>query len=166
MWEISSTGQLISVFSSIVLGAILCVFYDFLRAMRKAGSNSFLAVTAGDIFFFVLSAFCFFLLSLARTDGEIRGYMLLSTLLGFILCRITLSKAVFFIFTTLLKFLFKTGKFISLKIMLICEKIYSFTEHLIIKLKNVIIYIKKCLKKAGKVLYNKKNLSKGRKKMR
>ena len=105
MWEISVNDQVLTFIYSLVLGMMICTFYDILRALRKTGSRSYLSVFIGDIFFWIVSAFVTFIFLLSRTNGEIRGYVLISMLLGFTLWRITLSKPLFYLFVTVIGFL-------------------------------------------------------------
>ena len=104
MWEISIGGQLITGLYSLALGAVLCAFYDIFRAFRKAGADSFISVFIGDIVFWLVSAVAVFLFLIAVTNGEIRGYVILFCIAGFLLYRITIGKAVFFLLCKLLFF--------------------------------------------------------------
>ncbi|MBQ8203434.1 MAG: spore cortex biosynthesis protein YabQ [Clostridia bacterium] len=92
MWEIGVSNQAVTFLLSVLAGIVYCVFYDVLRALRKAGFNSFIATFITDIIYWVIIAFATFLFLLARTNGEIRGYVLLASLLGFVICRATFSK--------------------------------------------------------------------------
>lgn len=98
MWEISVNGQITAVFYSLVLGAALAVFYDIIRALRKSGLDSFIAVFICDVLFFAVSAVTVFIFLVGATNGEIRGYVIFSCAAGFIIYRLTVSKAVFYLF--------------------------------------------------------------------
>lgn len=63
-----------------------------------------MSVFIGDMFFWIVSAFVTFIFLLSRTNGEIRGYVLISMLLGFVIWRITLSKPLFYAFVTVIGF--------------------------------------------------------------
>ena len=94
MWEISVSGQAAAFCYSVVLGAMLGVFYDIIRATRRAGANSFVAVFIGDILFWIISAFAVFIFLMAVTNGEIRGYILFACLIGAVIYFLTLGRPV------------------------------------------------------------------------
>ena len=102
MWEISNSNQIISFLFSMCLGAIFCIIYDVIRAVRKVCLSSFFAITVTDILLWVFYAFVTFIFLIARTDGEIRGYVLIGELLGFVIIRVSISvwvyKAMVFVF--------------------------------------------------------------------
>lgn len=110
MWEISVLSQAATVFLSILLGAVICTFYDLIRATRKAGANSFFAVFIGDIVFWLVSAVVVFLFLVATTNGEIRGYVLLFAVVGFLLYRLTIGRIVFICLSSVLCFSAKCFK--------------------------------------------------------
>ena len=105
MWEISVNDQVLTFIYSLVLGMMICTFYDILRALRKTGSRSYLSVFIGDLLFWIVSAFVTFIFLLSRTNGEIRGYVLISMLLGFTLWRFTLSRPNFYVFVCVMGFI-------------------------------------------------------------
>ncbi|MDO4607750.1 MAG: spore cortex biosynthesis protein YabQ [Clostridia bacterium] len=157
MWEINLSNQIISFFLSICLGAILCGCYDFIRAIRKIGFNSFFTVLLVDILFSVVSAFATFIFLIARTNGEIRGFVLFGELLGFFVFRFTFSNFLFKIFLFLLK---KINNLLN-KLNDIIIQSYVFFEKLS---KKFLLYffailkrVKKGLKNVSKVLYTNNN---------
>ena len=89
---------------SLVLGGVLCLFYDLIRATRSAGMNSAFAVFAGDIIFWLVSAVCVFFFMVALTNGEIRGYIIFSAAAGFLIFRFTVGRLTFFILDLLFCF--------------------------------------------------------------
>lgn len=117
MWEISINDQMLTLLYSLCLGVILCIFYDVFRAFHKAGFNSPIQVFIGDILYCVAAAFVTFLFLLSRTNGEIRGYVLASALIGFIITRLTLSRVTLFLFTKTLMLITGVWRFISLNIL-------------------------------------------------
>lgn len=161
MWEINVVGQAITFALSLALGGVLCTFYDVLRAIRKAGINSFWSVFLTDIIFWVVSAFVTFIFLISRTNGEIRGYVLIGEIFGFVIFRISISKILFSVFLFLLVnvkkiymlmaknfyCLYYKSETIFIKIWLIMVK----------KTKRVGKTIKKLLKNRGKLLYTDNN---------
>lgn len=161
MWEIDLSNQLVTLGFSFCLGCLLCVIYDILRSLRKAGFNSFAAVFISDILFWVFSAFVNFIFLMARTCGEMRGYVAVGELAGFLLFRITVSRIVFpmlcFVFNAFkkihLRFTSAMGS-MCLKIDEILSKTGKYTAK---KFKTTEKSIKKLLKSGAKVLYTNKN---------
>lgn len=95
MWEISNSDQILTVLYSIVMGFGACMFYDIFRAYRAASDCSKISVFFQDIVFWLTQSVCFFLFFFVRTNGEIRGYVLLISAAAFFVCRITLSVVLF-----------------------------------------------------------------------
>ena len=159
MWEINVTNQVFTFLWSMCLGGLLCAIYDILRAMRKAGFDSFAAVFFTDIIFWVLSAFLTFIFLISRTNGEIRGYVLAGMLGGFGLFRISISRLLFpaisFLFINILKIKRLISKFIN--------QFYTRFEALILKIWNSMLKFlksaKKLLKIGHKLLYTNKNIA-------
>lgn len=161
MWEINLNNQFATLIYSLVLGIVLCVFYDILRALRKVGFNSFLAVFMADFLFWVLSAFATFLFLTARTYGEIRGYVLIGELFGFLLARFTVSKLTLpffkFIFVYIKRFFILFDKLLS-AVYLKIDRLFSKIGAFAVKIFNIAVKsIKKLLKNVCKVLYTNKN---------
>lgn len=161
MWEIDLNGQTQTFIYSLCLGALLCLFYDIIRAIRKVWQKSAAAVFFEDLFFWIISAFATFIFLIARTSGEIRGYVLVCELVGFVLCRLTFSRVFFFLIVHFFAFLGKIIAFVNnginvfytkteLGVLIILGKIYVFVKYL---LKSV----KKLLKKLYGLLYTKKS---------
>lgn len=161
MWEISINDQILTLLYSLCLGVILCVYYDIFRAFHKAGFDSPFQVFIGDILYCVTAAFATFLFLLSRTNGEIRGYVLVTALVGFIITRLTLSKLTFFLLTKTLLFIVTTLRFLRLNILrfLIVSGRYTvrFLKNSQKKASDGLKYIKKLLKSIAHLLYTKEN---------
>ena len=158
MWEINNNNQIITFLLSLCLGAICCAIYDIVRALRKVCLNSLLAVTIGDILLWVLYAFLTFIFLIARTNGEIRGYVLICELLGFALFRISVSKFLY----CFLKFFFENINVIIQKSNKIAGYFYIRIECFTYKAVKFIIKIfkraKKLLKNTVQLLYTNKKI--------
>lgn len=159
MWEINLKQQLISFCYSLILGILLCILYDLFKAIRINMKLKFICIFISDVLYFIISAFLTFLILLALTNGEIRAFILIGELLGFILCRISISKISYLIFSLIIKAIYKVKKTIyncfygayDIVIdffILLFNKIYIFLK---IALKN----IKKLLKYLYGMLYTK-----------
>ncbi len=162
MWEIGVGDQLLTFLYSLILGGIFCVFYDAFRAIRKWTLNSYIAVFITDILFWVVLALVTFIFLIARTNGEVRGYVLTAQLLGFIACRFTLSRLSFPLFKIIFGFISGLLKKISVGIAVFCsatERVLNFINEFIQKiLKSAGQTLKKLLKNARKVLYTNENM--------
>lgn len=164
MWEINVGNQFATLAFSMCLGCILCAVYDVLRASRKAGFNSFFTVFVTDILFWILSAFTTFIFLIARTNGEIRGYVLISELVGFAVFRFTVSRFIFLIFTFIFKAIQKLNSCFNKGF----EFLYTKTDSIILKIcnftsknfKRAVKSIKKLLKSRRKMLYTNENNTK------
>lgn len=154
MWEIGVSNQVFTFLLSILLGFVFCILYDFLRSIRKAGFNSYIATLITDIIYWVIIAFVTFLFLLARTNGEIRGYVLISALLGFIAFRLTLSKLLFGTLCFVMRFTVKVVRFIHNAFYRFFDEISNrFTVVLVKIIKSLRLTLKK-LKKLLKYRYS------------
>ena len=78
-----------------LFGMVVGVYYTGFKLLRYFIHYSRWAVFFQDIFFFVTSAVGTFMLLMNVTDGEVRGYMLLAMLLGFLVYYVTLGVPIF-----------------------------------------------------------------------
>lgn len=115
MWEISLVQQIISIEYSALLGFCLSIFYDTLKAVRKTFNSSKLFIFFQDIFFWIVSFAFTFLLLMARTNGELRGFIVISIFVGFIIYRITVSRYILKFFIFILTKIAKLSEWISRK---------------------------------------------------
>ncbi len=107
MWEITIKSQLTSFFCALVVGILLSVFFDFFRTLRKCIIHKKITVFIEDIIFFIIATFITFMLLMARCNGEVRAYVLISIIAGFFVYRITLSKLLFPVAAWLLNYFLK-----------------------------------------------------------
>ncbi len=158
MWEISNFNQTITFLLSVCVGGLFCALYDIIRAARKVCLNSFWAVQFTDILLWTVYAIVTFIFLISRTNGEIRGYVLVGEAAGFGLFRVSLSRLLFPTF----KFIFLTASKISKRISRFLNKFYIKFESLILKLCKSIFKIsksaKKLLKNVCRLLYTNKNI--------
>lgn len=102
MWEIDLEGQIVTFLFSLLTGAVFCLVYDVFRVLRHKSYVTGAVLTVIDILYFLLLAvfdFCFFL---ARSNGEIRGFVLIGQLMGFWLCRKSLSRVFYLLLMALI----------------------------------------------------------------
>jgi hypothetical protein len=83
----SVTKQTELFFVSIVIGAALGILFDATRLLRiiirKAGGAFFCTLT--DTLFMLFSAFCIFVFSAESARGQVRFFIVLGALIGFVL---------------------------------------------------------------------------------
>lgn len=103
MWEISSYSQYICFLYSLVLGVSLGIVYDLFKLDRLLFKRSKIFLFFSDILFWLISAFLIFTFCVIFSNGQIRGYIVLGTLLGFVIYRLTLSKLIFLLVNPLKK---------------------------------------------------------------
>lgn len=94
MWEISNPLQAGAFLAAVALGAALCLLYDLFRLDRLIFRRSTAAVVFADVLFWIIAAFAVFCLLLMTTNGQIRGFVLLAVLLGFVIWRLTASRLI------------------------------------------------------------------------
>ena len=145
MWEISNSSQLEGFLLSMILGAFFGVFYDIFRASRMVKQASYVVVFIQDIIYFLIISFITFLFFLSITYGQIRFYILLGILLGFLLYLFTISP----LFLKLISFVFKT---IFTVIRLIIDKFYKLFDFLEENIKKFLIKFLNCSKKTLKMV--------------
>ncbi len=157
MWEIDVANQAVTFLFSLCLGGLFCAFYDIIRACHKAGFDSFLAVFITDIIFWIIYAFTTFVFLIARTNGEIRAYVIFGELTGFFLFRVSFSKILF----PALSFVFTKTAQISRKVSKSINLFYIKIESLLLKIcqgiMKILKSVKKLLKNRLKLLYTNKN---------
>lgn len=136
MWEISSSSQYTCFIYSMILGVELGLIYDFFKIDRIVFKRKSFFVFLQDILFWLIAAFEFFSFSVVFSNGQIRGYLLLGSILGFFIYRLTFSKIINLIIIPL-----KRLKNILKKFYLnFINKIVYYTENITNKVK---IFIKK-----------------------
>ena len=154
MWELNSSFQLISTAWAVLIGAVFCLFYDFLRAFRKVKYCGAVRIFFEDVCFsafFGITVFCYLL---ATTNGEVRGYVLFGLAVGFIISRLTVSvfflKLLVWLFSAFLRVFRKVSPFIYGlfdRFLGLCAKIC----------KKCLQTAKKLLKKSKRMLYTNKS---------
>ncbi len=159
MWEINNYNQLITFFLSCCLGAICCTVYDIVRALRKVGFNSFWAITVGDILLWILYAFITFIFLIARTNGEMRGYVILGEFIGFVLFHISLSKLLFPLFSFVFEKVTAANRIICKSLYSVYMRIESFVLKMFMCIVKIFKSVKKVLKNALGLLYTNKNIT-------
>ncbi len=92
--EIYVADQTMLFLQSMLLGAVLGVFYDVFRITRIAIKTPSVVIFAEDLVFFFVSAVISFCFMLSINDGQVRAFILLGELLGFTLYYFTVGMLV------------------------------------------------------------------------
>ncbi len=158
MWEIDLTEQVYTLLLSLLTGVVFCLVFDACNLVISRFKLKPSAVFLLDVLGFALIGFFDFCFFLARSNGEIRGYVLLGQLLGFILCRATVSK----ILSLFISLAFKSLEtvFLAIKKVVLRPILTSVKKILIFfnKLKEKYsVFRKKRLKKPNELVYTKEN---------
>ena len=109
MWEINLNLQIEGFLWSAVFGVAFCIVFDILNIISQNLNFSKPVIFFVDIVYFTVVAFVSFCLFLAFCCGEIRAFIFVGEMLGFFLCKKTLSKIytpIIFILLSLTKRLF------------------------------------------------------------
>ena len=161
MWEISVNSQILTFLYSLAFGAVLSLFFDIISTAAVTVSKSRAALFISDIFFWALSAFAVFIFLISRTNGEIRGYVLFSCAIGFMLYRATLRRIIFpvlkLLFSLVRRGYLKTASLLAR----FCDGFEQISGGITAKLKEilreVLKRVKKLLKSVFGMLYTDKN---------
>ena len=147
MGHIDVAFQTYTFLLSLCLGAAFCIFYDFLRAVRKFTLNGTVATFISDVLFWLISGLATYCFLLLTVKGQVRLFVIVGIFLAFFLFRITLSKLVLAIFIKVLTIfdiiLHMSSKFAS-RILSTINKSF----------KKLVFTCKKLLQRMAKLLYN------------
>lgn len=158
------SGDVITLLLSMLLGVVFCLFYDIFRILRIAVRCSVSSIFFQDIIFFIFTALLTFSIMLVRTYGEIRWFILIGELSGFILCRFSISRLLISISEQIIKGV----RAVILVINKIIAPIKKLLSYLMSKVKSFSSNLQKKAAKISKcilkylygILYNKLNKQK------
>lgn len=154
MGEVYVADQTVSFLLSIGLGAVCCLLYDIVRIIHFFRVKKWLSTFIIDILYFVIVSFLTYCFLFFRCVGQVRLFVLIGQLFGFVICRNTLSVIFMKIWMFILK---KVGKFLRFT-KKICRRIFNMIEKELKKglilLKKIISAVKKYLKQSSVVVYN------------
>lgn len=101
------TSQMTIFLYSILLGSILCLIFDGFRVLNAVLKINLKRIFFEDVFYFILSALITFTYILVVNMGEIRFYIILGEIIGWIIYRISIGKFVYKAALNAVKFLIK-----------------------------------------------------------
>ncbi len=98
------TEQLIFFVKSIFLGVFVGLFFDFFKILRLIKKHTNVLVLVEDILFFFVTAVLTYCFMVDVSFGQIRFFIILGQIIGFILYKICFSNVVvkFFVFVVLI----------------------------------------------------------------
>lgn len=137
---------------SVVMGAALGVVYDCFRVVRillppAAGSKS---VAVSDIIFWLIYGFCIFCYAAAFGRGQVRFFIILGSLAGFVLYIFTVGNLITGVIRRIVTAFYR-----------ILHKVYSSTiEPLVKSLKNICQKVLRIFVQIYKKITNKKEVQK------
>lgn len=100
---ISLSQQYTAFFYSLVIGVGLGVVYDIFRITRLLFPKSFFLTFFQDILFWIISLVVTFFFSLVYNNGELRLYIIIAEILGFLAYYFTFGRVVFWLFRSTFK---------------------------------------------------------------
>lgn len=162
MYSVPQNQQLLIFLASIGLGFALGILYDVLRTIRLTIWRSKASIIIFDILYFIIVGFVSFLFILAMNKGEVRLYIPLGEVIGWLFYYLSFGLVAIRITDVLVKFirwLFSLiFKIISFPFKLIFRLISGLLRRLLrhlIKIKKFLLKIvKKLLQKARIYVYN------------
>lgn len=147
MGYIDVTAQAVTFLLSVVLGVLLCLLYDFFRALNRSYIKGFFEVIVCDLLFWVASAFITYCFLIVFCQGMVRGFVLFGEALGAIATRLTFSRF----------FIIGLERFFSI-ISKIFKAIVSFARKMTTPFKKIFkkmqLSVKKVLQPKAILLYN------------
>jgi spore cortex biosynthesis protein YabQ len=93
--------------TTVVVGVVVGLFYDFFRVLRKTAPHGYLAVQLEDLFFWLAVTVLVFYYMLHRNYGEIRFFSLLGMGVGVVLYFVTVSRFIVKISVAIVEYLKK-----------------------------------------------------------
>ncbi len=102
MWEIDLLDQLTAFFLSILIGLFLGLVFYTLTAFYKAFCITGLWQIVSDVVFFAFAGFLTFCFLLITTNGELRAFVLVGELIGFLLFKVLFSRVLCFLLELIL----------------------------------------------------------------
>lgn len=159
---ISIEGQTLTFLLSMVMGMVLCVIFDVFRIIRIMIKPTVLSALWQDVLFWLIAAVLTYCLLLVQCSGEIRGFVLFGELIGFVLCRMTVSALLIRVASAVIKAIKICLSAIRRAIVIpIIEKVKLFGQQLLKILKffkKVSQNLKNHLNFKRKVKYNEKSI--------
>ncbi len=164
----SFSEQILTFVIGLGMGVIICLLYDVFRIIRLGRRCGRISIFVQDMAFWVISALLTFFLLMARCEGELRIYVFMAEIIGFIICRVTISRLIMKISDIIVRFFKRIIRFIGRKFW---RPIRAFANKAGIKISikmrsllsnilNIVNKAKKGLKERSALLYNQHKIKK------
>lgn len=148
-----------------VLGVFLGIVYDFLRVLRIVKKHNKTAVFIEDTFYTIFFALALFIYSTENARGQLRLFILIGALLGFLLYIFTVELVVVKIIRVIVTAIYKVLSFIYKKISkpikhilsIFAQTIKNKFVHIVLTFKKSLFNKRKSLIKRRAIMYNKHN---------
>ena len=108
---------------SVALGALLCAVYDVFRIIRIAFGAKQIAVFVEDMVFSLIALILTFVFVITFNNGEVRFFVLIGELLGFIVYYFTVGRAVMLLSKAIINLVKKIFSFIYTPFVKVCKVI-------------------------------------------
>lgn len=108
--------------SSVLIGSIMGIIFDFFRALRRKGRTKNIVVYVQDIVFWLIVAVIIITSSFVLNNGDLRGYMLVGYLLGALLYMLILSNYIKSLFIIIMNFFEKIFNLILKPLNILLQK--------------------------------------------
>ncbi len=122
--EYTHITDITSMLQALLAGAVMGVYYDIFRFVRRIFKFAPISVALQDVLFWITSAICIFFVCIKLNAGFIRIYFVIFVMVGWLCYFMTAGKFIFKIFDGIIKVfnrIFNTFKRVFIKIL---EKIY------------------------------------------
>ncbi len=93
-YQVDLGSQYYTTLSALLVGAALCLIYDFFRIIRMLRRWSSVSVFFQDVLYWIIVSIAVYGMLLVCCNGVARFYPIASALCGFLVCRLTLSRLV------------------------------------------------------------------------
>lgn len=102
--EITLSSQVAVFLGALALGAVLSLLYDVFRVFDVLLVYNFKRIFFEDVSYLILCAIVTFTYMLITSMGELRGYILIGELIGWIACRASIGRLSYKFALTITKF--------------------------------------------------------------
>ena len=153
--EVNAAGQVASFWIAAAVGVALCLLYDLLRIIRSLKRPGYTAAFVQDVLWSAVAAMITYIVMLVECSGAVRFYIFAGEALGFLACRLTLSRAVMFLSQPAIKALKSVYKFLKTKIISpLAAFVSKIAAFIFGHAKKIPIFLKKHLKRIMQLVYN------------
>lgn len=154
MWEIDLANQLSTFFLSVPLGFMLGALFYALEGTGLTSNRQKIRRFIWDIIFFIFAGFATYCFLLIRSKGEIRGFVLVGELIGFLIYKKLFGRITAIALGWLVSLLKSFVEAVFRPIVQIVCLMCAFIKKIF---KKVNIFSKKRLKKQDRLVYTETN---------